>query len=70
MGKSYVVLAVFTNPLLISIYNIDDFYKKVSEGDLIVYENGQQVKERLLKETSKPLGFHLSPTRMVLSALL
>ena len=58
MGKSYVVLAVvslgFTNPLLISIYNIDDFYKKVSEGDLIVYENGQQVKERLLKETSKP----------------
>lgn len=54
MGKSYVVLAVFTNPLLISIYNIDDFYKKVSEGDLIVYENGQQVKERLLKETPKP----------------
>ena len=44
MGKSYVVLAVFTNPLLINIYNIDDFYKKVSEGDLIVYENGQQVK--------------------------
>lgn len=54
MGKSYVVLAIFTNPLLINIYNIDDFYKKVSEGDLIVYENGQQVKERLLKETPKP----------------
>lgn len=58
LGKFYVVLAVvsleFTNPLLISIYNIDDFYKEVSEGDLILYENGQQVKEKLLKETPKP----------------
>ena len=34
--------------------SVSDSCKKVSEGDLIVYENGQQVKERLLKETPKP----------------
>ena len=40
-------------PKLLSFYNVD-IYNEIHEGDIIVYEGGQQVQVKLTKTNSEP----------------
>lgn len=56
-NKKYILMFVVSlqdtsKPKLISFQNVDDIYKKIKEGDFVLFEDGRKTRVKLQKATS------------------
>ena len=52
MNRRFVSLQDTSKPKLISFQNVDDIYKKIKEGDFVLFEDGRKTRVKLQKATS------------------